>query len=94
MSYAHEVAADRRLNILKALAETTGFGANATLIGRFLASIGHDVSHDLLQGELGWLAEQGFIGIEGDVSRLTRRGADVAAGRASHPGVRRLMPGE
>ncbi len=94
MSYAEIVTADRRLTILKTLAETTGFGANTILLGKLLSSLGHDVSHDLLQGELAWLAEQGFIHMDGTLARLTRRGADVADGRATHPGVRRPMPGE
>ena len=94
MSYADEVAADRRLMILRALEATAGYGANAALISRFLDSMGHQVSHDLLQGDLAWLGEQGFIELRDEAVLLTQRGADIAAGRARHPGVRRPRPGE
>ncbi|MCX7172568.1 MAG: ArsR family transcriptional regulator [Proteobacteria bacterium] len=94
MSYADEVAADRRLMILRALEATTGYGANVTLIGLFLDSKGHKASHDLLQGDLAWLTEQGFVELKDEAVLLTQRGADIAAGRARHPGVRRPRPGE
>lgn len=94
MSYADDIAADRRLMILRALEATTGYGANAALVGRFLDSVGHRVSHDRLLGDLAWLAEQGFVDIQGEAVLLTQRGADIAVGRATHPGVRRPRPGE
>lgn len=94
MNYADAIAADRRFLILRALASTTGYGANDTLLAAFLDSMGHAVSADLLGGELAWLAEQGFVERRDAAVRLTQRGADVAGGRSNHPGVRRPRPGE
>lgn len=93
MSYADSVAADRRLMMLRALA-VSGYGANETLVGLFLDSMGHAVSLDVLRGELTWLTEQGLIERVDAAVKLTRRGADVVDGRATYPGVRRPQPGE
>lgn len=94
MSYSEIVQADRRLMILRALAETAGYGANRTLIQRFLDSEGHIVSRDLIDADIAWLAELGLITLRDDAVLLTARGGDVAAGRATVPGVRRPQPGE
>ncbi|MGH8782098.1 VpaChn25_0724 family phage protein [Paraburkholderia sp.] len=94
MSYAEIVQADRRLMILRALAVTSGYGANRTLIQRFLDSEGHIVSRDLVDADIAWLAEIGLVTLHDDAVLLTARGGDVAAGRTSVPGVRRPQPGE
>lgn len=94
MSYADIVQADRRLMILRALAATSGYGANRTLIRQFLDSEGHAVSRDLVDTEVTWLAEMGLVTLHDDAVKLTGRGDDVAAGRCVAPGVRRPQPGE
>jgi hypothetical protein len=94
-NYNQTVAADRRLLILKALAEAHGYTAHARLLRSFLDSFGHAVSADMLASDLAWLAEQGLIALHADsIATLTPRGLDVAAGLALVPGVRRPEPGE
>jgi len=50
-----------------------------------------------LRADLAWLAEQGLVTIEEVatvmIATVTRRGGDVAFGRAVVPGVRRPEPG-
>jgi hypothetical protein len=95
MSYEQTLSADRRLLILKALASANGYSASAMLLQAFLQSFGHSVSHDLVAGELAWLAEQGLVGLlENGIATLTQRGLDVSKGAAQTPGVRRPAPGE
>lgn len=98
MSYSNAVSEDRRLLILRALAEANGYTASARLLHSFLRTFGQNVSHDLVESELAWLAEQGLVqaareGAE-SIATLTVRGLDVAQGAAKAPGVRRPMPGE
>jgi len=98
MSYPEIVAADRRLLILKALDNAAGYRAPARLLSAFLDSFGQKVSADQMAGELAWLEEQGLVDLqqtEGEtIATLKPRGADIAAGRARHPGVRRPAIGE
>lgn len=94
MSFADKISADRRLMILRALAETAGFGANRALIQRFLGDTGHLVSSDLIAADVAWLAEVGLVTLNEGAVVLSGRGGDVAAGRTSVPGVRPLRPGE
>lgn len=90
--------ADRRLMILRLLSESPDYRANSYLIGAALVPMGHAVGNDRLRTDLAWLGEQGLLALEHvggiDIARLTDRGADVAAGRAVTPGVRRPAPGE
>lgn len=98
MSYAMDVAADRRLCLLRALEASAGYTASLSLLRAFLASVGHDVPADAVRTELAWLAEQGLAAVPsasgGNVARITERGLDVARGTAVVPGVRRPAPGE
>lgn len=89
---------DRRLVILRALAASAQYRANAYLLRSFCDRVGHTVSADLLAADLAWLREAGLISIEQPqadvtVAMLLVRGLDVADGRADHPGVKRPMPG-
>lgn len=87
---------DRRLVILRVLTEDPGYRANAYVLRPALEAMGHTVSLDKLEGDLAWLAEQNLLSIERathiTVAILTQRGADVALGRASVPGVKRPEP--
>lgn len=94
MSFADVVIADRRLMILRVLAETAGYGANRALIQTFLETGGHTVSADRLDADIAWLAELALVTLKDQAVLLTQRGGDVAMGRATVPGVRRLRPGE
>lgn len=97
MSYQTTITEDRRLSLLLVLAETPGYSANAFLLQSAVLSIyGHSASIDQIKTDLAWLAEQSLVSARatGDVmlATLTTRGADVAAGRASVPGVKKPMP--
>jgi DNA-binding transcriptional ArsR family regulator len=96
MSYRDILAADRRLRILRLLAETDGYSSSDPPLVQALPGLGHRVSHDLVLADISWLQEQGLITTsdlgELVVSTLTTRGLDVAEGRAGHPGVARPRP--
>lgn len=96
-TYAEHFAEDRRLCILKILADAPEYSANDYLLQAALRNHGHSVSLDLVRTDLAWLQEQGLLMIAGAqairVAQLTTRGLDVSAGRASVPGVKRPMPG-
>lgn len=97
MSYANVVAADRRLTILKLLADSDGYAANEYLLQSALEGFGHAVGQDRLRTELAWLAEQSLVVVldvaQVNIAKLTARGGDVVAGRTSVPGVKRPGPG-
>ena len=88
---------DRRLCILSLLSAQPDYQLNNGLLVRSLQSLGHGVSHDAMNGLLAWLEEQGLVTVEPinsglKIVRITRRGLDVAEGRALVPGVRRPDP--
>lgn len=97
--YTDFVAEDRRLGILRFLAEDADYSLNDSVLQTALDHIGHGVSRDVLRTDLAWLAEQGLVTVEAvmggkvAVATLTARGADVAGGRAVVPGVKRPTPG-
>lgn len=88
---------DRRLTILKMLAGASGYQANQYLLHMALPDMGHDVSEDVIRGDLDWLAEQGLVTVrelDGGlvVAKLSKRGDDVQSGRATCTGVKRPRP--
>jgi len=89
---------DRRLVILRLLAEDPGYQLNVYVLRPALQAMGHTVSHDKVATDLAWLAEQGLVTVskasDVTVGKLTARGADVASGAATVPGVKRPEPGE
>ena len=93
MTFAKFLAEDRRLVILRVLAEMPAYRTNSFLLQTLLAKWGHEPSSDQVKTELTWLQEQALVtvdDVEGVyVATLTARGADVAAGRAFVPGVKR-----
>ncbi len=95
--FTHILAEDRRLVILRALAEDHDYSLNDFVLKRALASLGHDVSRDMLRGDLTWLKDQRLLRVrEMDdgaiwVAIATEDGVDVARGRP-HPGVARPAP--
>jgi hypothetical protein len=102
MSFATLLAEDRRLAILRALAEDHDAALNERVLRRVLASLGHGVSFDMLRGDLTWLADQALIRIESLpgqdggadlwIAHARDDGLDVGRGRP-HPGVARLRRG-
>ena len=96
MNYSETVAKSRRLALLRILAEAPGYSANESVLQTALDSLGFRESRDQVRGDISWLAEPGLLTIEDVgvmVATLSRRGEDVAAGRANHPGVARPSPG-
>ena len=91
--FASFLAEDRRLVILRVLAELPAYRTNSFLLHTLLAKWGHEPSTDQVKGDLAWLREQQLVtvdDVEGVyIATLTTRGADVAAGRAVVPGVKR-----
>lgn len=95
MSYRDLVEADIRLAILQVLEEDPDYSHNERILQGALERVGHSISGDRLRTELRWLEEQGLVTIE-DVGlyvvKLTRRGEDIALGRARVDGVARPRP--
>ena len=87
-----------RLDVLRLLAALGGYEANHRTIGAALRTRGHHRSTDAQADALHWLAERGLVETREEtgyvIAKLTERGGDVAAGRASVPGVARPMPGD
>ncbi len=90
------VVSDRRLVILRTLEEDEGYSLNESVIQSVLDLIGHNVSRDRVRTDLKWLEEQGLVTLKEVVSvqvaTLTSRGADVATGKVTVPGVKRPRP--
>ncbi|BDA59735.1 VpaChn25_0724 family phage protein [Shewanella xiamenensis] len=93
----------QRLVVLRLLTEAGAFALNESILQDGLIAYGLDISRDSLKVQLAWLAEQGLIKTElvGNplqkqltTATLTGRGQDVAAGRATVPGVKRPRAGE
>jgi ribosomal protein L12E/L44/L45/RPP1/RPP2 len=95
-SYQVLITEDRRLVILRALLEDAGYSHNESVLQSILAAFGHTVSRDQVRNLVSWLKEQELVHVEmvGDymVAKLTGRGADVASGAATVPGVKRPAP--
>lgn len=87
---------DRRLVLLRLLAEVEGYGANSSVLQSALEAFGHNMSRDSVHTELAWLKEQGLVTVSElatvRVATLTARGLDVAHGHATVPGVKRPGP--
>jgi Fe2+ or Zn2+ uptake regulation protein len=96
-TFADLIASDIRLVILRCLNEDPGYDLNESMLQAMLEALGHNVSRDRVRTELAWLAEQGLVTVtvvmNVQVATLTQRGADVATGRATVPGVKRPRPG-
>lgn len=97
MSWLATKEADRRLSILLLLAQDAQGSANELLLQEALPSLGHDPSIDAVRADLAFLAECSLITTtmlhDLVAARITARGEDVAAGRASVPGVKKPRRG-
>ncbi|NMY40544.1 ArsR family transcriptional regulator [Pseudomonas sp. WS 5013] len=94
--FADYLRQDQRLVVLRILSELPQFRSNSSVMANLLGEFGHHPSRDQVKTELVWLGEQNLIKVEDIgsvlVVTLTERGADVAAGRASVPGVSKPRP--
>lgn len=97
MSYSEIIERDRRLIILRALAEDGEYRANSSILQHVLARFGHDVSRAATHLLIGWLEGQALVTVERLetvwVAKLTQAGLDVAKGREQREGVARPGPG-
>ena len=95
--YSKMMEADRRLVVLRILAEVPGYELNSSVLQLALQGFGHNVSRDLIHTDIAWLSEQGLVShreiASVQVAMLTARGLDVSQGRATVPGVKRPGPG-
>ena len=91
--FAVHLSEDRRLIILRLLAEMATYSSNSSVLLLALQSHGHAITRDQIKTELHWLAEQALVtnAEYGStlVTTLTERGQDVATGTAVVPGVKR-----
>ena len=96
MSFQQHVIKDRRLTLLLLLHKSAGYEANEHLLRAALDEFGHAATQDQVRGDLAWLAEQELITVQETagirIAVLTKRGADVATGRATVPGVKKPTP--
>ena len=97
-TYAQHVEHDRRLIILRLLADNNG-AANDRMLQNGLAKWGIRCTLAVIASSLAWLSQQGFAqikhvdGSDVAVAEITRRGREVAEGLTETPGVtpRRLV---
>lgn len=96
MSLAALIKGDIRLILLRALEAAPGYELNESILHKRVGHFGHQVSRDVIKTEIAWLKEQDLLTYEDVcgyyVATLTVRGADVAVGRATVPGVERPRP--
>ena len=100
MSFADELAADRRLVILRALSEDVSGGtANENVLQLALRAFGHQVGRDMVRADLEFLREHQLVTLEKIdgmrteiwIGKLLPAGEDVAYGKSRHPGVARRV---
>lgn len=97
MPFAKLEQEDRRLVLLRMLAEDADYRINSSILQQGLELYGHNISRDKLHSEVAWLTEQDLVSHEELnsvlVVTLTQRGLDVSQGKAVVPGVKRPGPG-
>ncbi len=95
-TYQEICTEDRRLVILRFLAEEPDYRMNTSLLQDALDTVGHRESRDVIAADAAWLRDMGLVTHErlGPVLviKLTARGLDAATGRAIVPGVKRPGP--
>ncbi len=88
---------DRRLLILRFLAEDNDYTLNTSILQTALAGVGNSCSRAQVETACAWLQEQGLVTLseKGNVTvvKLTGDGQDVAEGNARVPGVKRPRAG-
>ncbi|BCS94603.1 hypothetical protein DSLASN_02350 [Desulfoluna limicola] len=96
MSYEQTIQEHLRITLLRLLYEDPDYTQNDSLLTDLTEAYGFTPSRDKVRTELAWLAEQGLVTIDDGkiiIAMLTERGADVARGRVTVPGVKRPSPG-
>ncbi|MFG1466735.1 hypothetical protein V5F77_28405 [Xanthobacter sp. DSM 24535] len=99
MSFAENIARDRRRAILEHLAVTEGLGLGAGVLTTLIAEGRHGIYRDVIEADLAYLAQHNLLTVEELPSALgpqkwatlTGLGLDVAGGR-THPHVAPKLP--
>lgn len=99
MSYAEVHDGHVRLSVLRLLDGALGYTANDSILTQSVQQLGLACTRDQMRGHLAWLAEQRAVTLVHpasglSVATLTERGADLAHGRSTIPGVQRPSPGQ
>lgn len=85
-----------RLTILRVLVNAPAYSVNDSVLTDAVRELGFGATRDQVRTEIQWLAEQGLATSEAlgklMVAVATQRGLDVAAGHATHEGVKRPSP--
>lgn len=96
MSFERTVREHLRITILRLLFEDPNYTLNDSMITDLTEEYGFTPSRDKVRTELAWLKEQDLVSFEPDpnivIAALTERGADVAQGRVTVPGIKRPSP--
>jgi len=96
IDYADTVRRHRRLAFLRFLQDSDGYSSNSSMLRDVLNGMGIGSTSDQVATELAWLAEQGLVVLQdlgfATLATATGRGAEIAAGLATHPGVQRPTP--
>jgi len=85
-----------RRDVLSCLFVDSDFCMNEISLTTALRLMGNPISRDRLKTQLQWLSEQGLVSlrpvlnISMNTATLTQRGADVAEGLTTVPGVARM----
>lgn len=91
--FATHLSHDRRLVILRLLAELPMYRANSSVLAVALERFGYASTHKQVKTELGWLQEQALVTLDDLgavlVATATEGGLEAAAGRAMVLGVAR-----
>lgn len=86
-----------RIAILRFAADAPQYTTNVSMLEELLPTVGIQMTRDQIITELGWLAEQGFVDVGQAGSfitcKATRRGVEIAEGKARHPDIKRPAPG-
>lgn len=95
-TYLEILAEDRRLVILRFLAEDADYSLNTSILRDALDSVGHRESRQVVEQDAAWLETAGLVTRESigpvTIVKLTPDGLDVAQGRTIVPGVKRPGP--
>lgn len=96
-SFAEHQREDRRLVLLRLLAEGPGYSLNSSNLHAGLEYLRIHVTRADLLDDLRWLAAQGLVRMEPIIDgvygcELTAAGADVVAGIEHVPGIARARP--
>jgi len=86
-----------RIAILRFCEAAPQYTTNVSMLEELLPTVGIQFTRDQIVTEAQWLKEQGFVdlGEAGEFITLiaTKRGVEIAQGRATHPEIKRPAPG-